>query len=87
MALRDEPNLRFKIPHNGITKNQQKSMPRETEKHSLINLMIGGGQTNGTSLGGKDQDGHGMMKSEGFLTQGWFAPMQRIEEFFKMVME
>ena len=33
MVLRGEPNLRFLISHNGITKNQQKRTPRETEKH------------------------------------------------------
>ena len=31
--LRDESELRFKIPHTGIIENQNKSMPRETEKH------------------------------------------------------
>ena len=43
-------------------------MPRETESHELIHLMIGGKHTAGTSPGGKDQDGLGM-KSEGFQTQ------------------
>ena len=33
LVLRGEPNLRFKIPHKRIIKNQKKSMPRETEKH------------------------------------------------------
>ena len=33
MILRDEPRLRFKIPHKGNIENQKKSMPRETEKH------------------------------------------------------
>ena len=54
-------------PHKDITKNQKTSMPRETEKHSLINLMIGGKQICGTSPGGQNQDGHGEMKSEGFF--------------------
>ena len=33
IILRDESELRFKIPHTGIIENQNKSMPRETEKH------------------------------------------------------
>ena len=33
MTIRDEPELRFKIPHKGIIKNQKKCMLRETEKH------------------------------------------------------
>ena len=44
-------------------------MPRETEKHSP--MMIGGKQIGGQGLGGKDQDGHGMTKSEGFLYSGF----------------
>ena len=42
-------------------------MPRETEKHSLINLMIGEKQIGGPRPGGKNQDGHGMTKSEDFF--------------------
>ena len=42
--------------------------------------------TDGTSTGKKDQDGHGMMKSENFLRSS--EPIRRIEDFFvKMVME
>ena len=51
MVLRGKPNLRIKIPHNGLTKNQQKRMPRETEKRSL--MMIGGKQIGGPSPGGE----------------------------------
>ena len=40
VVFRGKPNLRFLIPDNGITKNQQKRMSRETEMHSL--LMIDG---------------------------------------------
>ena len=73
MILRGEPELRFKIPHKVIIKNHKKSKPRETEKHLLIHLTIGGKQTSGSSPGGKDQkdlegslkvfsqDGHGVM--------------------------
>ena len=42
-------------------------MLRETETNWLLHLIIGGKQTGGTSLGGKDHDGHGMTKSEFFL--------------------
>ena len=40
-------------------------MPRETEKHSL--MMIGGKQIGGQRPGGRNQDGSGMTKSEGFF--------------------
>ena len=43
-------------------KNQKKVMPRETEKPSL--MMIDGKPTGGTHTSAKDQDGHGVMKSE-----------------------
>ena len=33
MTIRDEPELRFKIPHKGIIKNHKMSMLPETEKH------------------------------------------------------
>ena len=55
MTIRGEPQLSFKMPHNGIIKNQKKSMPRETEKHSLIHLTIGGKQISGPSPGERDQ--------------------------------
>ena len=55
IIIRDEPELRFKTPHKGIIKNQKKSMPRETEKHSLIHMRIDGKQTSGPSLGERDQ--------------------------------
>ena len=42
-------------------------MPWETEKHYLIHLTIGGKQTGGTSPGGRDQNGHGVVKSERFF--------------------
>ena len=73
MILRGELELRFKIPHKVIIKNHKKSKPRETEKHYLVRLTIGGKQTSGSSPGGKDQkdlegslkvfsqDGHGVM--------------------------
>ena len=51
-----------KGPHRGIFKDQKKSMSRETEKPSL--MMIDGKPIDGTSTSGRDQDGHGMMKSE-----------------------
>ena len=43
----------------------QRRMPRETEKLPLT--MIDEKPTDGTSTSKKDQDGHGMMKSENFL--------------------
>ena len=36
-----------------IIENHKKSMPRETEKHELIHLTIGGKQKSGTSPGGR----------------------------------
>ena len=42
----------------------QRRMPREIEKRPLA--MIDEKPTDGTSTGKKDQDGHGMMKSENF---------------------
>ena len=42
----------------------QTRMPRETEKPSLT--MIDGKPTDGTSASEKDQDRHGMIKSEFF---------------------
>ena len=67
----------------------QRRMPRETEKLPLT--MIDEKLTDGTHTNKKDQDGHGMMKSEIF----WRGSLQtltesrrRIEEFFcQMVME
>ena len=47
ILLRDEPELRFKSSHKGIIKNQKKSLPRETEKHSLKHLTIAGKRTSG----------------------------------------
>ena len=41
-------------------------MPRETEKHSL--MMIDGKQIGGPRPGGRNQDGHGMTKSDFFLS-------------------
>ena len=52
-------------------------MPRETEKPPLT--KIDEKPTDGTSTSMKDQDGHGMMKSEKFL-QG-SEPRRRIEDF------
>ena len=52
---RDELELGFKTPHKGITQNQKKNMPRETEKHTLVHLTIGGKQTGGPSLAERDQ--------------------------------
>ena len=54
-----------RISANGITKHSTKSMPRETEKHSLI--MTSGKQIGGPRLGGRHQDGYGMTKSVFFL--------------------
>ena len=51
--------------HNGFTKNQQKRMPLETEKLSL--MMIGGKQIGGQRLGGRNYDGSGTTKSEDFF--------------------
>ena len=79
IILRDEPELRFKIPHKGIIENQKKSMPRETEKHLLIHLMIDGKQMVGElkktegSLRIFSQDGHAVMIFFAFSTRG-FAP-------------
>ena len=42
----------------------QRRMPRETEKPPIT--MIDEKPTDGTSTSKKDQDGHGMMKSENF---------------------
>ena len=69
MVFRGEPNLRFKFHTICITNNQQKSMPRETEKHSL--MMTGGKQISGQRPGGRNQDGHGMTKSEDFFVSGF----------------
>ena len=52
-------------------------MPRETEKPSLT--LIDGKPTDGTSTGKKDQDGHGMMKSENF--QGISHPSDELNIF------
>ena len=52
-------------------------MPPETEKPSLT--MIDGKPTDEASTSKKDQDGHGMMKSENFFKG--FAPRRRIEVF------
>ena len=51
---------------NSTQRHQKKSKSRETEKNRLSHLIIGGMHTGGTSPGRKDQDGLGMMKSEGF---------------------
>ena len=63
----------------------QRRMPRETEKPPLT--MIDEKPIDGTSTSNKDQDGHGMMKSENFLKGS--EPRRRIEKkkFVKMVME
>ena len=58
-------------------------MLRETEKPPLT--MIDVKPTDGTSTGKKDQDGHGMMKSENFLGFRTKATNWRI--FVKMVVE
>ena len=55
----------WKGPRKSMIKNQKKSMPRETEKRSL--MTIDGKPTGGTSTRERDQDGHGMMTSEIFL--------------------
>ena len=61
-----------------------KHMPRETEKPPLT--MIDEKPTDGTSTSKKDQDVHGMMKSENFFQRGSVhtlpEPRRRIEEFF-----
>ena len=56
----------------------QRRMSRETEKLPLA--MIDEKPTDGTSTGKKDQDGHGMMKSENFLRCS--EPRRRIGDFF-----
>ena len=62
----------------------QRRMPRETEKHPVT--MIGEKPTGGTSTSKKDQDGHGMVKSENFYKGS--EPRRRIQNFLvKMVME
>ena len=67
----------------------QRRMLRETEKPPLT--TIDGKPTDGTSTSKKDQDGHGTMKSENFLSRSLHTltePRRRIEVFFvKMVME
>ena len=68
MVLRGKPNPSIRF-HTGITK-QKKSMPRETEKHSL--MMIGGKQIGGPRPGGSHQDGNGMTKSEDFFLVSGF---------------
>ena len=65
VVLRGEPNFRFKIPHSGFIKNQQKRMPRETERHSP--MMIGGKPIGGQRLGERNKDGSGTTKSEEFF--------------------
>ena len=57
----------------------QRRMPRETEKPPLT--MIDGKPTDGTSLSKKDQDGHGMMKSDNFSKCS--ESRRRIEDFFQ----
>ena len=73
MVLHGEPTLKFKLyteASSGIRRSaslgNKKSKSRETEKNWLSHLIIGGMHIGGTSPGGKDQDGLGMMKSEGF---------------------
>ena len=62
----------------------QRRMPRETEKPPLT--MIDEKRTDGTSTSMKDQDGHGMMKSEKFYRVP--NPDDELNNFFvKMVME
>ena len=62
----------------------ERRMPRETEKPPLT--MIDGMPTDGTSTSKKDQDGHGMMKSENFSRVP--NPDDELKKFFvKMVME
>ena len=62
----------------------QRRMPRETEKPPLT--MNDGKPTNGTSTSKKDQDGHGMMKSENFYRGP--NPDDELKDFFdEMVME
>ena len=58
-------------------------MPRETEKPPLT--IIDEKPTDGTSTSKKDQDRHGTMKSEFFLTGSVHAltePRRRIDESF-----
>ena len=57
------------IPHNGFTKNQQKRLPRETEKHSL--MIIGGTPIGGQRPGGRNQYGSGTTKSGNFFVSGF----------------
>ena len=60
-------------------------MPRETEQPSLT--MIDGKPTDGTRTSKKDQDGHGMMKSENFLKRV-SHPGEELKNFLvKTVME
>ena len=65
-------------------------MPRETEKPPLT--MIDEKPTDGTSTSKKDQDGHGMRKSENFFQGVLYIhspnPDDELKIFFvKMVME
>ena len=62
MVLRGESTLRFQFHSVALHQNQQKSMPRETEMHSL--MMFGGKQIGGHRPGGRHEDGYGMGKSE-----------------------
>ena len=61
----------------------QRRMPREAEEPPLT--MIDEKPTDGTSTSKKDQDGHGMMKSEKF--QRVPNPDDELNIFLKMIME
>ena len=66
MVLRGEPTPRFEFYKGASSRIRKCANLGKPRRLTLIYLIIGGMQTGGTSPGGKDQDGHGMMKSEGF---------------------
>ena len=66
-----------KIKRSGRSVSQRR-MPRETEKSPLT--MIDGKPTEGISTSKKDQDGHGVVKSESF--QGVPNPDDELNKFF-----
>ena len=80
MTTRSEPELRFKTPRRGIIKNQKKSIPRETEKHSFIHTADDWWKANlWTKSWWRDQKEPGL-KSESILSRWSWS-----DEFFVLI--
>ena len=58
---------------DSTTKHQKKSMPQQTEKHSL--MMTGGKQIGGQRPGGRHKDGNGKTKSDVFFFVSGFRAL------------